>query len=153
MIRACPPLDTNSAYSSLLLCAHFAETCVVAERDRKIVGWISAYFPPTEPNSIFVWQVAVDASARGCGLGRQMLDELMSRRAAQGVIALTTTITETNDASWALFGSFARRHGADLQQRPMFERDVHFAGEHDTEFLVSITPLATQIKKSAKEIL
>ncbi|MDO8289845.1 MAG: diaminobutyrate acetyltransferase [Parvibaculum sp.] len=151
LIRDCPPLDTNSAYCGLLLCTHFKETCVVAERAGKMIGWISAYRPPAEPDRIFVWQVAVHASARGTGLGKRMLDELMTRQAVKDVTTLITTITEANNASWALFGSFARRRGAGLQRRPIFQRDVHFAGEHDTEFLVSIRLLTPQLELSAKE--
>lgn len=149
LIRDCPPLDTNSAYCNLLQCTHFAETCIVAERHGGIAGWISAYRPPAEPDWLFVWQVAVAASARGFGLGGRMLDELMARPAAQGVRGLTTTVTETNDASWAMFGSFARRRGAAFSKRAMFERDRHFAGAHDTEFLVSIGPFATSAKETS----
>ncbi len=149
LICDCPPLDTNSAYCNLLQCTHFAETCVVAELSGEIVGWISAYRPPSEPDRLFVWQVAVAASARGLGLGGRMLDELMARPAAQGICGLTTTVTETNDASWAIFGSFARRRGAAFSKRPIFERDRHFAGAHDTEFLVSIGPFVTTAKETS----
>jgi L-2,4-diaminobutyric acid acetyltransferase len=151
LIRDCPPLDPNSAYCNLLQCLHFADTCVVAERGGKIVGWISAYRPPAEAGRIFVWQVAVHASARGLGLGRRMLDALLARPASRGATMLTTTITEANDASWALFGSFARRRNAALRRHPLFDRDVHFSGAHDTEFLVSIGPIAGTNVPSAKE--
>src|SRR3546814_13244218 len=49
LIAACPPLDRNSAYCNLLQCSHFADTCIVAERDGYIAGWISGYRPPSEP--------------------------------------------------------------------------------------------------------
>ena len=141
LIAASPPLDTNSAYCNLLQCSDFADTCVVAERDGQIVGWISGYRPPSHPERIFVWQVAVDASARGLGLGGRMLDELIARPAVKGATTLTTTVTETNDASWGLFQAFARRHGAELTKQPRFEREAHFAGAHDTEWQASISPL------------
>ena len=88
------------------------------------------------------------ASARGLGLGGRMLDELMVRPAARGVCGLITTVTETNDASWAMFASFARRRGVAFSKRVMFERDRHFAGAHDTEFLVSVGPFATSAKET-----
>lgn len=152
LIAACPPLDTNSAYCNLLQCSHFADTCVLAERETdkgfELAGWISAYRPPAAPDELFVWQVAVHESARGMSLGRRMLDELLARPAFRGVTKLTTTVTEANDASWGLFHSFARRHGAKLHKRPHFERDAHFAGAHDTEFLATIEPLETASAKS-----
>ena len=70
LIAACPPLDQNSMYCNILQCTHFADTCVLAERGGMPVGWLSAYFPPTEPETLFVWQVAVHEKARGEGLAR-----------------------------------------------------------------------------------
>ncbi len=143
LIANCPPLDTNSAYCNLLQCSHFADTCVVAERDGKLVGWISGYRPPSNPDQIFVWQVAVDKSARGEGLGGRMLNELVARPAVRGCTALITTVTEDNDASWGMFGSFAKKHGMSMTKEPLFERDKHFAGKHDTEWQATIGPLKT----------
>lgn len=141
LIAQCPPLDGNSAYCNLLQCSDFADTCVVAKRGNDIVGWISGYRPPSHPERIFVWQVAVHGSARGIGLGGRMLDELIARPAVHGATTLTTTITAENPASWALFTAFARRHGARLTKSARFERQAHFAGAHDTEWQASIGPL------------
>ncbi|ODA66318.1 L-2,4-diaminobutyric acid acetyltransferase [Methyloligella halotolerans] len=143
LIANCPPLDTNSAYCNLLQCSHFADTCVVAERDGELVGWISGYRPPSNPDQIFVWQVAVSKTARGEGLGGRMLSELVSRPAVRGCTALITTVTEDNDASWGMFGGFAKRHGMTLTKDPLFEREKHFAGKHDTEWQATIGPLKT----------
>lgn len=141
LIAASPPLDGNSAYCNLLQCSDFAGTCVVAERNGRIVGWISAYRPPSHPERLFVWQVAVAAEARGQGLGGRMLDALIVRPASRGACELTTTITEANPASWALFTAFARRHGAVLTRSVRFDRESHFAGAHDTEWQACIAPL------------
>lgn len=151
LIGACPPLDTNSVYCTLLQCTHFAKTCVLAERQEhqaerqgdqsRIAGWVSAYRPPAAPDELFVWQVAVCPSARGTGLGSRMLDELFERPATTGVTTLVTTITQDNAASWALFTRFARARGLSLQKAPLFERDAHFGGRHDTEWEVRIGPL------------
>lgn len=138
LIAACPPLDANSSYCNLLQCSDFADTCVLAEREGEVVGWISAYRPPSDPCRIFVWQVAVSSTARGLGLGGRMLDELIVRPAVSGVRVLTTTITEANSASWRLFESFARRQGASFDKAVRFDREKHFAGRHDTEFEVMI---------------
>lgn len=151
LIRDCPPLDTNSAYCTLLLCTHFADTCVVAQRQGALAGWVSAYRAPTVPGQLFVWQVAVHPSARGTGLGSRILDALLAGPGAIGAATLLTTITEANVASWALFGAFARRHGGALIRRPLFDRDAHFAGKHDTEHLVSIAlPIPLSSKENGK---
>lgn len=146
LIAASPPLDVNSAYCNLLQCTDFAGTCVLAEREGRPVGWVSAYRPPATPECLFIWQVAVAAEARGEGLAGKMLDALLARPAAAGATALTTTITPDNAASWALFEAFARRHGARLERAPRFERDAHFAGAHETEWQARIAPLPTLSK-------
>lgn len=138
LIAACPPLDTNSLYCNLLQASHFAECCILAEAGGRIVGWISGYRPPSDPSTLFIWQVAVDRSARGHGLARRMLDGLLARRGLSDVRTVTTTITPTNQASWALFRGFAHARGAGLNDQVHFEQDRHFGGGHETEHLVTI---------------
>lgn len=138
MVKACKPLDENSMYCNLVQADHFRDTCVVADLDGEVVGWISGHMIP-DRQELFVWQVAVDPKARGLGLGRKMLLELIKRDACDGATHLKTTITEDNPASWALFRSFARAIGGEVSDEPHFEREVHFEGHHATEHLVTIT--------------
>lgn len=141
LIRACEPLDENSLYCNLLQCDHFGDTCVVAERrsDGEIVGWISAYLLPDDSNTLFVWQVAVDESAQGQGVAKRMLKSLLERDVCSEVETLKTTITSDNEASWALFRSFARSQGGRLKDEAYFRKDAHFDGAHATEHMVTIS--------------
>jgi L-2,4-diaminobutyric acid acetyltransferase len=138
LIRDCGPLDDNSMYCNLLQCDHFADTCIVAELDGAIVGWISGYIVPSEPETLFVWQVAVSEEARGMGVGKRMLSRLLERKVCKTVRQVKTTITKDNAASWALFNSFAEGREAALSHQPYFKRDDHFQGRHDTEYMVTI---------------
>lgn len=140
LIKACPPLDQNSLYSTLLLCTDFAETCVLAERNGEILGWVSGYIPPREPETFFVWQVAVHELARGQALGRRMIEHLLGRPAAVGAAQLRTTITPDNAASWALFRSVARHLDTQIKNEAWFLQDTHFGGAHATEHMVTIGP-------------
>ena len=139
LIRDCGPLDQNSMYLNLLQCDHFADTCVIAELDGEIVGWVSGYIVPSAPDTLFIWQVAVSEAARGHGVARRMLDEILSREVCADVTRLQTTITRENDASWALFRSFAERMDAELEHDAHFESDAHFEGRHATEYMVTIS--------------
>lgn len=58
LVKSCKPLDENSMYCNLVQADHFRETCVVAELDGDIVGWVSGHIIPDQ-NALFVWQVAV----------------------------------------------------------------------------------------------
>lgn len=138
LIKSCKPLDENSMYCNLIQCDHFADTCILAERNGVAVGWISGYLLPDAPDTLFVWQVAVSEEARGLGLAGRMLDKLLSRDDMAGVLHLKTTITRDNDASWGLFRGLAERHNARLTDEPHFRKDDHFDGEHATEHMVTI---------------
>lgn len=143
LIAACAPLDRNSLYLNLLQCTHFAETCVLAEQEGMqsgIAGFVSGYILPSDPSTLFIWQVAVADGARGCGLGKRMVLELLRRPACATVRNLQTTITESNAPSWALFRSIAASLHAPLEHRLLFERDVHLDGIHESEVLVTIGP-------------
>ncbi|WP_347340173.1 diaminobutyrate acetyltransferase [Bradyrhizobium brasilense] len=145
LVAACAPLDSNSAYCNLLQCTHFTDSCLVAERHAQILGWVSGYRPPSEPNSFFVWQVAVAKAARGKGLAQRMINALLDRPSAESAKYLLTTVTDDNAPSWALFNGLARAWGAPLIRSVMFECDAHFAGKHATEWLARIGPLPNRL--------
>jgi len=140
LIASCPPLDSNSRYCNLLQCTHFSDTCLLAERDGQAVGFVSGYILPRQPDTLFIWQVAVASSARGQGVGKRMLTSLLWNPACQGVRRLETTITPKNRASWALFQRLAEELKADIREELYFEREIHFSGQHDPEYLVQIGP-------------
>lgn len=140
LISSCPPLDENSMYCNILQCSHFADTCVVAERDGVVEGWLSAYRPPGEPETIFIWQVAVNDAARGQGLGKTMIRHLLARPLLVEVSRIKATITPDNRASWRLFEAVADLLGAPLTREEWLRREQHFGGRHESEVLITIGP-------------
>ncbi|MGI3211176.1 diaminobutyrate acetyltransferase [Roseovarius tibetensis] len=139
LIQACKPLDENSMYCNLIQCDHFSDTCIVGELDGEIVGWVSGYVLPDDPQTFFVWQVAVSEAARGTGLGTLMLQGLLERDNCADVTRLQTTITRDNAASWALFRKFSDAADGELSSEPYFSKSEHFNDMHDTEHMVTIT--------------
>ena len=148
LVRACKPLDENSMYCNLIQCDHFRDTCVVAELDGHVVGWVSAYVLPDDPETLFVWQVAVSEAARGIGLGTLMLSDLLQRPACSGVKRLQTTITADNEASWALFRKFAVSRESHLDAEAYFTKALHFRDRQSTEHMVTID-LREQMRDAA----
>lgn len=138
LVKSCPPLDLNSMYSYLLLCSHHANTCMVALEGEKIVGFVSGYLPPQSPETLFVWQVAVDESVRGRGLALEMISKLLGGQCCKDVQNIETTITEANKASWGLFESLANKLNSKLKRELAFDEDLHFGGSHVSEYLVTI---------------
>lgn len=141
LIGRCPPLDLNSSYNYFLLCSHFSETCAVAERNGEIVAFMSAYRIPKAPESLFVWQVAVDASLRGLGMAGQLLEAILARPAATGVRYIETTVSPSNVASKRVFERFAQKRDLGWQEET-FLTEAHFGSEaHESEMLFRLGPL------------
>lgn len=140
LVENCPPLDVNSSYCNLLQCSHFANTSVAAQMNGEMAGFISGYAIPGRSDTLFVWQVAVAEQARGLGLASRMLAHILARPHCADIGYLETTITQDNQASWALFKRLAKALSADFQSSGWMDKEAHFAGQHDSEALVRIGP-------------
>lgn len=141
LIAACPPLDLNSRYAYLLLCEHHACTSVVAEAGGALVGAITAYVPPQQPDTLFVWQIAVAAQMRGQKLGTSMLHFLLRHCIqAQALRWIETTISPGNLASQRLFTQFAVRHDAGCTTTTLFAASDFGESGHEAECLYKIGP-------------
>jgi L-2,4-diaminobutyric acid acetyltransferase len=136
-------LDLNSSYSYLLWCRDFADTSAVARDGHGVpIGFVTGYLRPDRPDTLLVWQVAVDEAYRGRKLAASLLDELAARTVAEhGTATVETTISPDNTASQRLFTSFAERHGARLEREVLFETDLFPDGPHEPEVLYRIGPL------------
>jgi L-2,4-diaminobutyric acid acetyltransferase len=130
-------LDLNSSYAYLLWCHDFADTSAVARVGDDVVGFVIGYRRPAAPDTVVVWQIAVDAGQRGRGTAAALLDDLVRRT---GVRHIETTITPDNDASNALFRSLATRWGAEMSVVGEFAAR-EFPDDHETEVLYRIGPL------------
>ncbi|MGV9251170.1 diaminobutyrate acetyltransferase [Streptomyces sp. NPDC003697] len=136
-------LDVNSAYSYLLWFRDFARTSVVASGpDGVPVGFVTGFRRPERPDTLVVWQIAVDREQRGRGIASAMLDHLTARLVSRGVLrCLETTISPGNTASRRLFRSFAERHAAPFEREPLFPAEFFPDATHEAEDLYRIGPL------------
>ncbi len=155
LVQQCPPLDTNSSYCNLLQCSHFANTATAAVlvdeqgREEELVGFVSGHIPPQQSDTFFLWQVAVGEKARGLGLASRMTINILSRLACGQVRFLETTITEDNQASWALFKGLAEKLSTKYTSSVWMDKDTHFDGQHDSETLVRIGPFNPPLSQPA----
>ena len=141
LVELCKPLDLNSTYAYLLLCHHFGATCVVARSRGRIVGFVSAYRPPADPQVLFIWQVAVDPRARGTGLGADMIQQLLARADLKNIRYLETTVSPSNHASRRMFQRIAHRMDVSLQEQVLFGRNCFGGDDHEDEVLFRIGPI------------
>ncbi|MFQ5508212.1 MAG: diaminobutyrate acetyltransferase [Leptospirillia bacterium] len=133
-------LDLNSPYCYMLLCRDYTDTCVVAEAGPRLVGFATAYIPPRQRDTVFVWQVGVAKALRGQGIGAGMLEQLLVRGACMGTTHLETTITPSNKPSLALFQGFARQMRVNMAEVPGFGPDLFPDKGHEPEQRYRIGP-------------
>lgn len=142
LIKNTKNLDLNSAYSYLMLCKYFADTCVVAQSEEKVVGFISAFHPPNQPDVLFVWQVAVDSSFRRYGLGLNMLKHLLTRTSCLKVRYLEMTVNPSNKAAYSLYYKLADELNTSCEETICFPSWLFPGAQHEDEVMLRIGPLS-----------
>ena len=140
LVERCKPLDLNSRYCYMLICTHFDATSLVVEADGTVKGFVSGYIDPHKADTLFVWQVAVDASLRGQGVASRMLKALLGREKLRHIRYIETTISPSNTASQNLFRGLTAELRTEISERPWFDRAL-FGGEaHEDEYLYRVGP-------------
>lgn len=132
-------LDANSLYAYLMTVRFFGDTCVVAEHEGEVVGFVTAFHPPRQPDTVFVWQIGVAERMRGRGLASAVLLALLRLPACQDTRYLEATVTPSNRASFSLFRSLADAVEAEFKESPCFPAEL-FEGGHEPEMLLRIGP-------------
>lgn len=152
LLATTPVLDGNSVQCTLLQCGHFAKTSVAAFWQGHLVGFVSAYYPPTEPQTLFVWQVVVAQEVRHLGLGKTMLHWLVDQPACAHAQRLVTAIGIKNSISWSMFDGFARDIGA-LPIKSFVTPITSSPSQQPEEYLLRIAPLPNRPEQSARHAL
>lgn len=130
-------LDLNTSYAYLLFARDFAATCRVAVVGGDVAGFVLGYRRPDDPDTLFVWQIAVDTGQRG----RQLAGLLLAEVSADARF-VEASITADNTASQRLFARFAAAHDAPLHRSDLFAATDFPDAGHAAEGLVRIGPLS-----------
>lgn len=131
-------LSVNSTYFYALMPRHFRSTCLVAKQKEQVEGYVIAYAPPKQPDTLFVWQVGVAVEHQGKGLGKKLLTALVK---AVEPDFLEATIAPGNQPSVNLFKSVARGFGAEhfFGAQPFFGTE-DLGSDEEAEHLMRIGP-------------
>lgn len=141
LVQRSESLEENSCYAYLLLGSHFADTSLVAELEGRIIAFVWAYRPPTDLQTVFVWQIGVDATLRGQGVANAMLHALIQCPGCDGVEYLEATVGSSNSASKRLFDGLARDLGATCAVTTGFSSGLFSPLQHESEDLLRIGPI------------
>lgn len=141
LIKNSENLDLNSCYYYNLLCKDYTSTCIVAEKDSKIIGFVSSYINPNHHDILFIWQVAVKNEFQGKGIAKNLIFEILKRPVCHKVRYLETTVTESNMASKTLFHKIADALCTTLNQEILFDKNLFPGKDHESEILYRIGPI------------
>ena len=114
-------LSVNSTYYYALMARLFQNACMVARCGQTVCGYITGFFLPDRPGTLFVWQIGVSPAAQGKGLGKRLLVALAQQARPEFIEA---TIDPDNTASINVFKSAARHLNADwvFSDTPFFDK-------------------------------
>lgn len=132
-------LDINSEYLYLLQTTHFASTSAVALDEKSVVGFVSGYLIPEQPNTLFVWQVGVDAKYRGQDIAGRLIQNILQRESLSHVQYIHTTVSPSNASSLRLFEKLATTLKCNIKAQSYFELE-DFLHAHEEEVLYTIGP-------------
>lgn len=140
LIKNSGVLDLNSPYSYIMWCEFFADTSIVIEHKDNIVGFVSGFIQPSAANTLFIWQIGVDESERGKGLGTRMLLQLLERPSCEHIQFLEATISPSNIPSQHLFQGLAEKLHTQCEVSECFSRDDFPGDGHEDELIYRIGP-------------
>lgn len=152
LVKEMGGLELNTAYFYILYCIDYADSCVVAEVNGELAGFVLGHRPPQRQDSVFVWQVGVAPWMRKQGLAGRMLDALLNQQPSS-VRWLEATVSPDNQASRSLFRALARRRNTEcsvgeFMPAELFPGGGHGSEKHQPEDLFRIGPFASDAKKT-----
>lgn len=134
-------LDVNSPYSYLMWSKYFNKTSIVAVCENQIIGFVTGFIQPEDPNTLFIWQIAVDKHYRGHGLATKLIEQLLVRLREEEIIFLEATVTPSNIPSSKLFKGIAEKQKTNCAIFECFSKELFPDENHETEFTYRIGPL------------
>ncbi|WP_405894141.1 diaminobutyrate acetyltransferase [Streptomyces sp. NBC_00104] len=141
LVKNTPGLDTNSPYSYVLWFRDFADCSLLATVNGEIVGFLTGYRRPDEPETYFVWQTAVSPRHGIPFLGVRLFEAAAERQRERGARYVEATVSADNKAILMVLKQYARKRSAEVAERVLFPAAWLSDGHHD-EVLHRIGPLS-----------
>jgi len=130
--------EAYAPQGDLMSNAAFRDTSVVAELEGELVGGVTAYRLPYDPQTLFIWHADVAETARDQGLSSLMMGYLMRQEACVGVTRVQTAIAPMDERAWTLFRHFARWQRSHMEIQMFITQALTPFAQHETDHLVTI---------------
>lgn len=142
IVKESKVLDVNSSYSYLMWSKFFNKTSIIAQSENnEVIGFVSGFLQPESPDTLFVWQVAVDIEHRGKGLATKLIEQLLDQLQGEKVHYLEATVTPSNVPSSNLFKGIAEKNHTNCTIFECFSEDQFPDPSHEPEMTYRIGPL------------
>lgn len=142
IVKESKVLDVNSSYSYLMWSKYFNQTSIIAEcENNDVIGFVSGFLQPESPDTLFIWQVAVDHKHRGKGLATKLIEQLLNQLESEKVNFLEATVTPSNIPSSKLFKGIAKKKDTNYRIFECFSEEQFPDSVHESEMTYRIGPL------------
>ncbi|MBN2371018.1 MAG: GNAT family N-acetyltransferase [Vicinamibacteria bacterium] len=117
---------------------HFGDSCLVAESNGDVAGFLLGFRSQRKEDLFFVWQIGVSLSARRQGVAAAILRDLEQRLQSSGIKRIECTIDPENAPSIRLFESLgyvnvANRESETIEVKGhVAAKDFYKPGRHFT---------------------
>ena len=119
-VSRCKPLESYGDHFYRIMLRYFNNTCLIAEEENNILGFILGVISQTDPKSYFLWQIGVNPEVQGQGIGRKMLEHIEIELKRKNINRIELTIDPENKASQKLF----EKNGYSIISKPQEETFV-----------------------------
>jgi L-2,4-diaminobutyric acid acetyltransferase len=140
MVHDSDELDDNSPYCYALWWRDFAGTSLVASLGDEVVGFLTGYFRPEQPDTYLVWQEAAKPRHGIPMLGVQLFERAADRAVTNGARYIEATVSADDKAITMVLKKCAKRYGPPVRTEALFPASL-FPEEHHDEVLYRIGPI------------
>jgi len=140
IVKESKVLDVNSSYCYLMWSKYFNKTSIVAQHDDQVIGFISGFIQPESPDTLFIWQIAVEPSFRGRGLATKLIDQLLKQLRHENIRYLEATVTPSNLPSSNLFKGIAQKYETNCKIFECFSKEQFPDMSYEEEYTYRIGP-------------
>jgi phosphoribosylamine---glycine ligase len=103
LVSQSPPLEKYFQHFYRIILRYFSTTCLVAEYQKKLVGWQMGFVSQNDRHTYFLWQIGVHPDMQGRGLGGLLLAETEKKAYETGCSRIEVTIDPDNLTSEKMF--------------------------------------------------
>ncbi len=80
-----------------LFVKHFADTCIVAEQDGELAGFVIGFVSQSKPDSAYIHFTSTNPAFRGQGIGRKLYDrfyQIVAEKECSKIYSVTSTVNQ-----------------------------------------------------------